>query len=363
MPFYNRPLVPVAILYISGIVFARFFFLPSWLCIFVLITALCIRNKIFFHISIFFIGYLFYTLSLNFNFFPSCEFLKENIMKTIYYNMPLGEEKNFLSGLLLGERYKISKELTDILRNTNTMHVLAISGDHIGFVGIMLFAILRMVFVPRKLSALLASIIVLIYVSVVSWQAPTFRAAVMFGILAISWIIDRPNDPVNILSLAAIVILLITPQALFQAGFQLSFIIVLCLLAVIPSVKGSCIKKTLLGSCTAWVSSLPLVVYYFKVISPIAILANLVVVPGISIIIAIGFTSMLLGNIYIGFSGIFNAANYWFVKILLRFLKFMSSIPCGHFEIRNYPLYGVILAYVIFIICFSLLQKRDSVVE
>lgn len=358
MPLHNRPLVPIAITYICGIVFARYFYIPWWLCILVIAVP---YKRLRFYLSIFVIGYLFYQLSLQYNFSPRCDFLKENIRRIIYYNMPYGEERNLLAGLLLGERYRISKELADTLRNTNTMHILAISGLHVGFIGAMLVGIFRLIFIPRKVSALLAIFCVLVYVSMVGWRPPAFRSAVMFCVLAMGWVIDRPSDTINSLALAAIIILLVTPQALFQAGFQLSFVIVLGLLIGIPAIK---INKVIWGSTVAWVFSLPLVAYYFKVISPISILANLVIVPGISLVIALGFTSILLGNIYLGISGVFNAANYLLANTLIKFLGIMSDIPCGYFYIQDFPIYLVFLSYlVIGTVFFFLLQKQDSVVE
>lgn len=269
-----------------------------------------------------------------------------------------------IEGLLLGERQIISRELKDILQNTNTIHILAISGDHIGFVGVIFIGILRLIFIPRKISALFALIGVLFYVSMVGWQPPTFRAAVMFSVFAIGWIIDRPIDTINTLALAAVIILLVIPQALFQAGFQLSFIIVLSLLLAIPLIKGNYLMKIFGSSLVAWIGSLPLVAHYFKIISPISIIANLVMVPGISIVIALGFTSILLGNIYLGFSGIFNATNYYLVKGLIGFLRFLSKIPCSYFYIQDFPIYLVFISYLIIgIMFFFLLQKKNSVVE
>lgn len=319
-------------------------------------------KRIRFYLSIFIIGYLFYQLSLHYNFSPGCDFLKEYIRGILYYNMPYGDERNLLTGLFLGERHRISKELIDVLRNTNTMHILAISGLHVGFIGIMLVGVCRLLFIPRKISALLALFGVLVYVSMVGWQPPAFRSAVMFCVFAMGWIIDRPSNPVNSLALAAIIILLITPQALFQAGFQLSFVIVLCLLLAVPSIKG--VKGILWTSCVAWIGSLPLVAYYFKVISPIAILANLVIVPGITIVIALGFTSILLGSIYIGISGVFNTTNYFLARVLIKFLGVISEVPHGYFYIQDFPIYLVFFSYlVIGIVFFFLFQKRESVVE
>lgn len=363
MPLHNRPLVPIAIAYICGIIFARYFYIPWWLCILVILIP---YKKPRFYLCIFVIGYLFYQLSLQYppGRTPGCDFLKEHIRRIIYYNIPYSEERNLLAGLFLGERYRISSEVLDVLRNTNTMHILAISGLHVGFIGIMLVGVFRLMFIPRKFSALFAILGVLIYVSIVGWRPPAFRSAVMFIVFAMGWIIDRPSDTINSLALAAIIILLIIPQALFQAGFQLSFIIVLGLLVAVPFIKGTYIKKALWGSTVAWFCSLPLVAYYFKVISPVSILANLIIVPGISIVIALGFTSILLGSIYIGISGVFNTANYFLINGLLKTLGCISKIPFGYFYIQDLPVYLVFIAYlVIGIVFFSLSQKRDFVIE
>lgn len=318
----SYPLVPITIVLICAIILLRNFFPPS----------------------------------PQDEFAPRCDFLREDIRRIIYYNMPNGEERDLLTGLFLGERFGISEELLDVLKNTNTMHILAISGLHVGFIGVILAGIFRLMLIPRKLSALLALFGVLLYVSIVGWRPPAFRAAVMFGVLASGWIIDRPGNSINTLALAALVILLSNPQALFQAGFQLSFIIVLCLLLAVSSQKG--FKGLIRGSCIAWIGSLPLTAYYFKVISPVAVLANLVVVPGISIVIALGFTSILLGSVYIGISGVFNTASYFLIKGLIGFLGLIADIPYAYFYIRDFPVYLVFLSYLLFFVTTYILLPR-----
>lgn len=351
MHFNKHPLVPVAVCYIGGLIFARYFYIPLWLPVFLAVWCLValaspVRQPAFF-ICVFILGYFFYRVSLHYSFDLSfhCRFLKENIRGIILFNIPPGEEKDILAGLFLGERFGISDNLMEILRRTNTIHILAISGLHVGCIGIMLLGVLRLVLVPRKAAALLSLLGVILYVSVVGWRAPTFRATVMFAVLVFGWVIDRPVDMINSLALAALVILILTPQELFSAGFQLSFVIVLGLLLAAPLIKGFWLKKALWGSATAWLGSVPLVAYYFGIISPIAILANLVVVPGITVVIALGFASILAGNICLAFAGIMNAANYFLVYMLIMFLKFVYAVPGGYFYIKHFQGYMVWLAY------------------
>lgn len=364
----KRPLVPIAVIYICGIIFAKYIFVPCEIIFAIVVLYMIYRKnqygRILFYLLVFLMGCAFYQLIPEFKINTRFNFVREYIRKIIYYNVPTGDERNLLAGLFLGERQNVSDSLVKLMRNTNTIHILAISGDHIGFIGLILVGVFRLINIPRKVSALIALICIFVYVSMIGWQAPTFRAAVMFGTYAVGWILDRPSDNINTLSLAALIILLVNPSMLFQAGFQLSFVIVLVLIMMMPEIRGGYLKKTLLGSAVAWVGCMPLVAFYFQIISPISIIANLVMVTGISLVLAIGFTSILSGMIYIGVSGIFNAVNYFIVKTLIGFLALISKIPFGYFYIEDFPVRWVFISYlVIGIVFLSLSFRSSSVVE
>lgn len=378
---HKRPLVCVTVAYICGIILGRYCFDPWRLCIFVVggvSTAIVIPSRYYigkewkrvsFYLSIFIIGYFIYQLTANYqtdNSYPQrLVLLKEYIRKILYYNFPSCEERNLLSGLFLGERYKMSASLLKVFRCTNTMHVLAISGLHVGFIGLILIGVLRFLCIPKKTAATLAILGILLYVTMVGWRPPAARSAVIFCILLMGWILDRPVDNINSLFLAALIILLVIPQALFKLGFQLSFTVVFALLLMAPIIikqKGF-LFRALSGSAVAWFSSLPLIAYYFGIISPISILANLLVVPAVGIIIALGFTSILLGQVYLPFSGVFNCTNYYLLKSLIWFIDRLACIPFGYFYIAKFPVYIVFFSYIILGLLFLLLRKRYFMVK
>ena len=196
MYFNKHPLLPIAIFYICGIIFARYFFIPNLVYACLIVLSLLIKKlpyrKITFCLAVFSIGCLFYQLSFQCEFLAKFQFLKEHIREIISYNVPEGSERDLWSGLFLGERFRLSPDLLNVLKNTNTMHILAISGLHVGFIGTMFLGIFRLLYIPRKLAALLALIIVLVYVLIVGLRPPTLRAAIMFSVLVFGWIIDRP---------------------------------------------------------------------------------------------------------------------------------------------------------------------------
>jgi len=323
-------------------------------------------KKIYFCFSIFFIGYLLYKLSFYNTFELNCfefSFLKEKIREILYFNFPKGLERDLLSGLLLGERYIIDNNLLKIFQLTNTIHILAISGLHVGFIGIVLIGFLRSILIPRKIAAICAIIVIIIYVSIIGWRPPATRSAIIMVILLLGWILDRPIDIINSLSLAAIIILLINPNTLFDLGFQLSFIIVFSLIVIAPKILTirTYILKALGSSFIAWLSSLPLVAYYFGVISPISVIANIFIVPLVGIIISIGFCSIMLGIIFLPFSGIFNCLNYYLLKLVILFVNFLGNLPGAYFFVKKFPLILIFIYYLLFLIL--LLQNNRNYVK
>ena len=373
---YKRPLVFVTLAYICGIILGRYCFISWRLSIFIIggvSTAIFLENKFWkkfcFYLSISIAGYFIYQLTVNYqadNLYPHrLVFLKDYIRKILYYNFPSGQERNLLSGLFLGERYKISASLLKIFRCTNTMHILAISGLHVGFIGLILIGVLRVLFIPKKTAAIVAILGILLYVTMVGWRPPATRSAIVFCILLMGWVLDRPVDNINSLFLAALVILLVSPQTLFKIGFQLSFIVVFALLLMAPVIvqQKRFFFQALSGSATACFSSLPLIAYWFGIISPISILANLLVVPAVGLSIALGFTSILLGQIYLPFSGVFNCTNYYLLKWLIWFIDRLACIPFGYFYIAKFPIYIMFLSYAALGLYFFLLRKRYFMVK
>lgn len=207
-----------------------------------------------------------------------------------------GRDGAFLNALYLGERSDLDQDFKDLFLRTGTMHLLAVSGFNIGFLSAVLWLFLRSLPVPRnlKLGVLLAG--VWAYCLLVGWQAPVARAAVMATIIILGNILGRKTDGLNTLGLAACVILAVNPKQLFDTGFQLSFAAVLGLVTVVPVfLKRPALlphekrtfseKAFFAGQELFWVSfvclfmTLPITVQNFYIVTPYAILANLVVVP------------------------------------------------------------------------------------
>ncbi len=268
---------------------------------------------------------------------------KQTISKKI--DVDFGEKDGaFLKALYLGEKSDLDQDFKDLFLNTGTMHLLAVSGFNIGFLLAVLWIFLKPLTLPRniKIGVLLGA--VWAYCLMVGWQAPVARAAVMATVVLLGSALGRKVDGLNTLGLAACVILGINPKQLFDVGFQLSFAAVLGLITVVPVF----LKRPVLlphekwtfwekagFACTElfWVSfvclfiTLPITVQNFYLVTPYALLANVLVVP-------LTFLLFLFGAPYLAASIFFSGA----LSIVTGLMKFViACIVHTLFLIENIP--------------------------
>jgi competence protein ComEC len=140
------------------------------------------------------------------------------------------EASALLKGLLFGERAYLSEDVEQSFRDAGVMHVLAVSGLHLGILLGLFWWIFRKAGLSVTLTYVLLIPLVLLYLALVGFKVSLVRAALMFAFVALGYvlaeqelILKRWIDPLQGLSAAALVIVAFTPQALFDVSFQLSF--------------------------------------------------------------------------------------------------------------------------------------------
>jgi len=194
------------------------------------------------------------------------------------------------------------------------------------------------------------------------WPASAVRAAIMASVLIIGWACRRPIDLLNSLFAAAIIILLWNPAQLFQPGFQLSFLVVLCIGVLLPRVRlklrgwlfegdpflpgalqprwpawlytpAAAAVDTFAMSVAAWIGSIPLAAYYFHLFTPVSIPANCVVVPATALALASGMGSLLTGAWLPGLAGLFNNTTWALMKFIIWFSRCAAQWPAGNYNV------------------------------
>lgn len=264
---------------------------------------------------------------------------------------------HLLWAMTLGWKTALSGEVSEPFMRSGTMHIFAISGLHIALITALLVAWLRVLRCPRWLCGLIVIPLVWAYTGVTGWQPSAIRSTIMASVILAGWSLRRPSDLLNSLALAAFVILLWDPEQLFQASFQLSFSVVLSLALVGPRLEGLRrrwlapdpwlpeelrprwhgwvrvpLEYLTLSVCTclaAWLGSAPMIAYYFHLITPASLPANLIVVPLSSAALACNLASLAAGWALPGAAELFNHAAWWFMVLMTRASIWATRLPAG----------------------------------
>ena len=225
------------------------------------------------------------------------------------------------SAILLGNRDQIDAERRQSFMETGTVHLLAISGLHVGILAASLLLLGRIGLLPRSLSLIATIVFVVLYAWIVEFRPPVTRAMILIVLYCVGKLIGRQPISFNSLSLAAVLVLAINPAELFQTGAQLSFLavatIVVCqtyffqpsamdplaqLIAqtrpwYVKSCKycGRIVWQTFVVSLAIWLVTVPLVASRFHVVAPIGILLNPLLMIPIWFALISGFAVLMFG--------------------------------------------------------------------
>jgi competence protein ComEC len=226
------------------------------------------------------------------------------------------EVRGIIKALLIGDRSEVSQKTRDFFNRIGTAHLLAISGLHIGIVATIAFWAFRFILVrfqrvllaawSTKGAALLSVFPVLFYGFLAGMSPATQRAVIMVTVFLLALLFERERDTINTLALAALVILIISPTALFEISFQLSFTAVFAILYMLEHVPIAIelrrglptvykrLALFLLVSAAAILGTLPITLYYFNQTSLIGILTNCFMVPLIGfLVVPLGLLAVL----------------------------------------------------------------------
>lgn len=250
----------------------------------------------------------------------------KNIAAEALLDESIGDEEagSLLAALLLGQRTNLDTKTYQAFRETGLAHFISLSGLHFGILVGTLWWLCKIAGLSKRARAVTCFILTLLYILIVPPRAPTLRAAVICWFFFLSVIVRRKPSPINTLSLAAIVLLLIRPTDLFSVGWQLSYSTVLGILLMCKHVhfwlcqstinKISLFKSTqgqqvfiesaqsflngLLalfstGIC-AWLGGAGILLYHFGNIAPMASVWTVLVFPLVFAILILGFFKIAL---------------------------------------------------------------------
>ncbi len=294
--------------------------------------------------------------------------------RTLARGLPTEDEPlRLLWAMTLGWKTGLTGEVSEPFMKSGTMHIFAISGLHIALIAGILVALLRVLRVPRTWCGLVVIPFLWFYTGATGWQSSAIRSTLMMTIIVGGWSLRRPSDLLNSLAAAALIILIWEPQQLFQAGFQLSFFVVLSIalfvpplekwrdrwLAVDPLLAPEVIPKwqratraaarvvltTLVTSLAAWLGSIPLTAFYFHIFSPVTLLANLIVVPMSGLALASALGGLLCGGWLPWVGELFNHSAWFWMAAMVKVSHWATEIPGAYSFVRAPTAFTFIIYY------------------
>ncbi len=229
---------------------------------------------------------------------PSLFFIRLNAkLSSILTNTVKGDEGDLSSALLLGNKDLLSDRITRDFRRVGASHILALSGMHMSLImGALSLLLAR--FIPRSAPrAVVLSVFALFYLALTGFSVSVSRSVIMLLIVYLSLIISAEADSLTSLSVAAFIILLVSPGSVLDAGFWMSFASTLGIIVYIPpmneflkervSKRGNKLKRALHKGMNSFISAIatsvaalmPLIIVmciFIKEISVLSILSSLV---------------------------------------------------------------------------------------
>ena len=288
--------------------------------------------------------------------------------RTLALGLPAEDESlRLIWAMTLGWKTALTDEVSEPFMRSGTMHIFAISGLHIALIAGILVQLLRLARVPRSVCGLIVIPLIWFYTGATGWQSSAIRSTIMMTVVIGGWSLHRPSDLINSLFAAAFIILVWDPNQLFQASFQLSFSVVFSIGLLLPRFNRwrdallqsdpllpselrprwrrvldgpiRTLSTGLLTSLASWLGSMMLTAFYFHLITPVSLLANIVVVPLGSAALMCNLGSLLCGAWLPFASELFNHAGWFFMVAMIKVSQWCAHLPFGFLYVPAPPIW------------------------
>lgn len=253
-----------------------------------------------------------------------------------------------LNAIILGETDNMNSELKQKLGYAGISHIVAISGQHIVLLCMMILYFLNTLKIERRKSIVITFFFLVFYIFLIDFPASATRAFIMMSFILFAELLKREGDSFRSLVIAAILILVFNPLTLFyNLGFQLSFLAVLGIMIFndffkrcFSFIKNEFLIDFMAINFSAQVLTLPLLIYTFNYVSLSFLITNMLVVPILPVLLILGFLCLILPS----FSFLFFTP----ISLILGYVLFVvDKLSFMIIEINNFPLIFLLTSYLI----------------
>lgn len=298
------------------------------------------------------------------------------------------EAARAVEAMVLGQRSAVSRSVDEAFLRTGTVHILSVSGSHIGVIAGAVWLLMRWLLRRgRSATALLTIIAIWTYYLLAEPSGPIFRAALMGTFACGAVLLGRPVTSVNWLAASALALLIAQPLELFRAGFQFSFLQVLALFMVVPPLytrlvrgdwdeeqrrdadspqrlalrwAGRATAGLLVASLVAWLAAAPLTLWHFGFVTPWGALQSLLLTPLFALVIAAGFAAALASALVPSLGPAAGAIVTAGMGLLLKTVRALANWRHSYLELAYPPTWLVAASYALLILVFLLWLEQHQ---
>ncbi|MDR1418120.1 MAG: ComEC family competence protein [Endomicrobium sp.] len=327
------------------------------------------RNEIFFVLKIYSFEYI--TSKPNIIKKLAIEF-KNDIVNKIdkYFSYP---NSVILKSLVIGDKTSLDQNIKNVFSDSGVIHILVVSGLHVGFIGIIILFVVKLFYIPLNKASLISLPLIFFYVISTGANPPAVRAAIMLACIFIPLALNREPLIYNSISLSALIILMLDPQELFLASFQMSYLATLGIIFLynkifnlFKNVKNS-VFKFFCGVASVTISAqlalTPILMFYFSKVSIVSFFANIIVVPLTGFVLggAIVFyvSTFLLKNLAIFFAYVLNTL----VSFIVHVTTFLGSLNFSSVTVNKPIILELLLFYIFLILVFAINGKKRIILS
>ncbi|MBC7913475.1 MAG: ComEC/Rec2 family competence protein [Pyrinomonadaceae bacterium] len=281
------------------------------------------------------------------------------------------EASSIASTLILGYKADLSAEVLSAYSKTGTMHVLSVSGMHVGIVFGVLTWLLGFMNRTKSLRisrALIIISLIVFYALITGFSPSVCRAALMLSIYVLGKAVNRSSNTYNLIATSAVLLLLYNPYFLFDVGCQLSYLAVVGLVYFYPKIYHSFYVRNYIGdkiwsyialSCAAQLATFPLGLYYFHQFPVYFLISNLFIVLPVVVIMYLG-----LGFLFIPWQKILEPLGSFLELSIVwmnKGLFFIEHLPFANVLSYNPAFAYYFLIYLIIITTLLAFQTKSKI--
>jgi competence protein ComEC len=286
---------------------------------------------------------------------------RKKLVEIIEAKVPNPESQQIAAALLLGQKENLDKEIKNAYAETGTMHILAVSGLHVGIIyAILLFPLKGIKLQSGEKKIYLIAVILLIwtYAVLTGFSPSVVRAATMFSLFTTGQMRKRKPSSFNILAFSAMLMIAIDPGVIFEVGFQLSYAAVAGILLIQPLIVQLWLPPNRVleyawqltaVSIAAQLATFPLSVFYFHIFPTYFLIANLFIIPLSFLVMSVGIPFLVFSWVPMLSDGLGWIVS-WIIWLQNWLTQTIQLFPGGNLERLTITFSGMLLVWGLLLI-------------